>query len=261
MILFFKKAVNMVNFIGKDWQINNINTVLFDKDGTFLNDHKYWGKLAECRINKIIKHFNLDEKLFTELCFAIGHNPIKCKLIKNGPVGVLSRNEVVDFMVNELKKYNVSTDFQEISDLFDIVHKEFSQNIENFVESLEYSEDFIKKLKEKGLKLAVVTSDNYEHTLKILKILNLEKMFDCVIGKDSCKKEKRTGEPALLALKEMNSKKEETIVIGDALMDYEMGKNAGLKGEILVATGQTDIEDLQKCSKCTVNNLNEVEIK
>ena len=91
--------------------------------------------------------------------------------------------------------------------------------------------------------------------------MKLEGIFDCVIGKDSCKEEKRSGKPALLALEKLNSTPNKAIVIGDALMDYEMGKNAHLKGEILVATGQTDIEDLKKCSKCTVNDLSEVEIR
>lgn len=251
----------MADFIGKNWEIKGIDTVLFDKDGTFLNDHIYWGKLAECRVLKIIEQFNLNKNLFDDLCFAIGYDPATCKLIKNGPVGTLSRNEVVDFMVKELKKYTISTNFETVSNLFDIVHKEFSENIEKYVFSLEYSENFIKTLKAKGIKLAVVTSDNYEHTLKILKILNLQDIFDCVIGKDSCSEEKRTGKPALSALQKLNSNPENTIVIGDALMDYEMGKNANLKGEILVATGQTDIEILQKYSTCVVNNLSEVEIK
>ena len=250
----------MINFIGKDWSINDVKAVLFDKDGTFLNDHMYWGKLAECRIHKIIEVFNLDKNLFEELCFAIGQDPIKCKLIKNGPVGVLSRNEVVEFMVNELKKYGVSTNFEEISNLFDVVHKEFSENIEKYVQSLEYSEEFIKELKKRGVKLAVVTSDTYEHTLKTLKILGLENEFECVIGKDSCKEEKRSGKPALLALEKLGETIDNTIVIGDALMDFEMGKNANLKGAILVATGQTDIEDLKKCTDCVVNNLSEVKI-
>ena len=250
----------MVNFVGKDWQIENINAVLFDKDGTFLNDHIYWGKLAECRIHKIIKTFGLQEESFNDLCFAIGQDPINCKLIKNGPVGVLSRNEVVNFMVEELKKYNISTNFETISNLFDEVHKEFSENIENYIKSLEFSEDFIKSLKEKGVKLAVVTSDSFEHTIKTLKILKLDNIFDCVIGKDSCKEEKRSGKPAILALEKIGANADETTVIGDALMDFEMGKNAKLKAEILVATGQTDFEDLKKCSNFVVNNLSEVEI-
>jgi len=248
----------MLNFYGKNWKIENISTVLFDKDGTFLDDHVYWGKLAECRIVEIIKHFNLDKKLFEELCFAIGHNPNTCKLIKNGPVGVMSRNEVINFMVSELKKYSIETDFETISNIFDKVHNEFSNNIERYVKFLPHSKEFIKELKNKGLKLAVVTSDTFEHTNKILKILRIDDCFEVVIGKDNCKQDKKTGEPALIALEKLNSKKEETIVIGDAMMDFLMGENAGLKGSILVATGQTDIEVLKECTNCVVQNLSEV---
>ena len=248
----------MISLSGKNWEIDNIKAVLFDKDGTFLDDDIYWGKLAECRINKIIEYFNLDKNLFNELCFAIGHNPLTCKLIKNGPVGVMSRNEVVDFMANELKKYSISTDFETISKIFDEVHGEFLNNMEKYVKFLPYSEQFIKTLKTLGLKLAVVTSDNYAHTLEILKILKIEDYFECVIGKDSCTKDKKTGEPALIAIEKMNVSKDETIVVGDALMDYLMSKNAGLKGTILVATGHTDIEDLKNCTNCVVNNLGEV---
>ena len=248
----------MFNFYGNNWKIENVTTVLFDKDGTFLDDNVYWGKLAECRIDEIIKHFNLDKNLFEELCFAIGHNPNTCKLIKNGPVGVMSRNEVINFMVEELKKYKVETDFDTISNIFDKVHKEFLNNIDRYVEFLPYSQEFIKDLKSRGLKLAVVTSDNYENTVKILKILNIEDCFDVVIGKDNCTKDKKTGEPALVAIDKLNSSKEETIVIGDALMDFLMGENAGLKGSILVSTGQTDIEVLKECTNCVVQNLREV---
>ena len=92
----------MINLYTNNWKIKNIDTVLFDKDGTFLDDNIYWGKLSEYRIWAIIKHFNLNENFFENLCFAIGHNPKTCKLIKNGPVGTLSRNEVIEFMVNKL---------------------------------------------------------------------------------------------------------------------------------------------------------------
>ena len=37
----------MLNFYTKDWELKSIDTVLLDKDGTFQNDHLYWGKLAE----------------------------------------------------------------------------------------------------------------------------------------------------------------------------------------------------------------------
>ena len=98
----------MVDFIGNEWEIKNVKAVLLDKDGTFQDDNIYWGKLAENRISALIKYFNLNENLFEELCFAIGHNPKTCKLIKNGPVGILSRNQIFlmyfCLLVHQLRK-------------------------------------------------------------------------------------------------------------------------------------------------------------
>lgn len=247
----------MANFHFNDCDINNINAVLFDKDGTFLDDNIYWGKLAECRIYKIIEYFNLDKNLFEELCFTIGYNPKTEKLIKNGAIGVLSRNEVIDFMVNELVKYSVSTDFETVSDLFNIVHSEFLNNMDKYIRFIPYSENFIRNLKKLNLKLAVVTSDTHNHTEETLKILGIDDCFDCIVGKDDCKKDKKSGEPAIIALDKIKTKKNETLVIGDALMDYFMAENAGLR-HIIVSTGQTDKEDLIKYTKYVVNNLSEV---
>ena len=251
----------MLNFYTKDWELKSIDTVLLDKDGTFQNDHLYWGKLAEKRVEAIIKKFNLSNNCFEDLCFAIGHNPKICRLIKNGPVGTLSRTDVIEFMVKYLKKYDIITDFKTMSDLFDDVHHEFMSQMEKYVDFIEYSEEFIKNLKSKGAKLAVVTSDSYSHTLEILKILKIDDCFECVIGKDSCEYEKKTGKPALLAIEKLQANPESTIVIGDAPMDAMMAENAKLRGSILVSTGQVDLEDLQKFSKYTVKNLSEVKIK
>lgn len=249
-----------IDIYAKNFKIKNVEAVLFDKDGTFQDDHIYWGKLAECRIYKIINYFDLPEKSFEPLSFAIGYNPQTCKLIKNGPVGCLSRDEVVEFMVNELKKYVVDTTFQVISDLFDEVHKEFLDNMAKYVHFIDYSEQFIRNLHNHNIKLAVVTSDSYSHTVEILKILNIDDCFELIVGKDSCDEPKKTGKPALFAIEKLNVNKSNTIVIGDAPMDFQMAKNAELNC-LLVSTGQTDIDDLKKLTKNVVSNLNEVEIK
>ena len=53
----------MVNLRTKSWTLENIDFVIFDKDGTFLDDNIYWGKLAECRINKIIQGIETRRKI------------------------------------------------------------------------------------------------------------------------------------------------------------------------------------------------------
>ena len=109
--------------------------------------------------------------------------------------------------------------------------------------------------------MAVVTSDVYKNTIAILEHLNLSKYFSLVIGKDNCTKAKKTGEPALIAIEKLGANPNKTVSVGDADMDYLMAKNAGLKGSILVATGQIKIEELSKNTNTVVNNLREVLIK
>ena len=46
----------------KNWQLDNIETVIFDKDGTFIDLHYFWGKMTELRVKEIIRRYGLDEK-------------------------------------------------------------------------------------------------------------------------------------------------------------------------------------------------------
>ena len=250
-----------MNLYTKDWEINDIKAILFDKDGTIQDDHIYWGKLAENRIKEIIKHFNLDENYFEELCHKIGYNPKTMKLIKNGPVGTLSRTEVVEFMVNELQNYNIKTNFDEISDIFDKVNKIFLSDITPYVRFLSGAKEFLDKIKKQNIKMGLVTSDSTPNAHKVLEILGIDNYFDCVIGKDSCDGEKKTGKPAIMAMQQLGVNASDTIAIGDAPMDYSMSESAKLKGCILVSTGQVELENLQVLSEYCAENLDEVKIK
>ena len=54
----------MISLKTNNWEITNIETVLFDKDGTFIDLHYFWGKMTELRAEEIIKRFNINEKYF-----------------------------------------------------------------------------------------------------------------------------------------------------------------------------------------------------
>ena len=49
----------MINLKTDKWTISNIDTILFDKDGTFIDLHYFWGKMTEMRVEEIIQKFNL----------------------------------------------------------------------------------------------------------------------------------------------------------------------------------------------------------
>ena len=263
------------------WSLDNIKAVLFDKDGTFINSHIYWGEIIKRRIHAVMQHFEIKEDLFASLCSSLGLDTKTGLLIKEGPIAIFSREVVVTSLINKLKECGVSSNSSTIeeilgnvpvvrimpntpalvnAEIFKKVHENFLPDIYNYVKIIEDAKILFDKLKSVEIKLAVVTSDMHANTDAILKHLGLEKYFDLVIGKDDCSKAKKTGEPAKIALKKLNVKAENTISVGDAEMDYLMAKNAGLKGSILVATGQTPLEELLDYTPTSVEKLKEVQV-
>lgn len=251
----------MVDLYTDNWEIKNIDTVLFDKDGTFIDSHVYWGRIISLRINEVLKFYKIDNKHFDELCLSLGYDTKTKKLIEKGPIALLAREAVINSLMEKLNSIGVNSKEDDIKMLFEKVHLEFLKEIYDYIKPIKEAEVLFKRLKEKGVKLAVVTSDMKANTEVILEQLNFSKYFDLVIGKDSCKQPKKTGEPALVALSELKENASNTISVGDAPMDFEMAKNAHLAGSILVATGQITENKLKKYTNTVVKSLDEVFIK
>lgn len=250
----------MINLSTPTWEINNIDTILFDKDGTFIDLHYFWGKMTELRIEEVIKRFNLDSKLFPELCLCLGYDQNSGKMLKDGITALYSRPKIIEIFKGDLKKYGIDTCDKELENIFDEVSIRFYAEMQKYTKPIPEAIDFIKKMKQMGLKLGIVTSDSIESTKLTLKHFGWEDLFDVSIGRESTPEHKESGVPAKMVLEAINANPKTTIMIGDAPMDYLAAKNAGIEKTILVATGQINREDLSQTSKYTVNSLSEISI-
>ena len=108
--------------------------------------------------------------------------------------------------------------------------------------------DFIKKLKKKNIKTAVVTSDSIISTKLTLEQFGWQNLFDFSVGRENSTKTKESGALVEIVLQELNLNPKKTIMIGDAPMDFFAAKNAGVKRTILVSTGQISKEKLLETS-------------
>ena len=250
----------MINLKTNEWEIKNIDTVLFDKDGTLVDLHYFWGKMTEFRIDEILKKCNLDIKHHKELCSFLGFDTNCQKMLPDGITALYSRPKIIELLIEELKKYNVKITSQEVENIFDEVSENFYKNIEKYIKPIDEAIDFAKKLKEKGVKLGIVTADSIISTNKTLKFLNVSELFDIVIARESYPERKETGKPTIYALEQLNSNPEKTIMIGDTPIDCTSAKNAEIQKTILVATGQLTKKDLTEISKYSCDTLSEIEI-
>lgn len=248
----------MVDLVSPKWKIENIETVLFDKDGTFVDLHFFWGKITELRVEKIIENFNLEKDLFPTLCNILGYNTVTKKMEADGITALYSRVKIIEIFAERLKEYNILANPKEIEKIFDDVSKAFYQDMSKYTKLIPEAVELIKSLYECGIKLGIVTSDSLEATYLTLEAFDLKKYFKSVIGRESSAETKESGIPTQIALKELNANPKTAIMIGDAPMDFISAQNAGIQNTILVASGQISEKELSKISKYTICSLGEI---
>ena len=251
----------MINLFTKDWEINNIETILFDKDGTFIDLHYFWGQMTELRVKEIIKRFNKNNEIFEQLCLCLGYNPKTGKMLSDGITALYSRSKIIDIFKYDLKKYDIYTTDIELEEIFDYVSNIFYENMQKYTKPITEAIEFIKKVRALGIKTGIVTSDAKKSTDLTIKHFQWENLFDVVIGRESSTETKESGIPTKMALRELNANPKTTVMIGDAPMDYISAKNAGIEKTILVATGQIEENNLKETSQYTVSTLYKIKIK
>lgn len=86
----------------------------------------------------------------------------------------------------------------------------------------------LKILKERNIRLSVVTARNRSELVDDVIFQRFAHYFDFLITADDTTKFKPEPDPLLLFLKKSNAKANETIYIGDAYTDFLCAKNAGI---------------------------------
>ena len=250
----------MISLKTKNWQIDNIDTVIFDKDGTLIDLHYFWGKMTELRVDEVIQKYNFDLTFFDHLCDCLGYDINTQKMLPDGITALYSRPKIIELFIKDLAKFGVVATTAEIEEIFDKVSDDFYKNILDYTKPIDSAFRFVEKLYKTNIKMGIVTSDSIVSTQLTVKQFELEKYFKSLIGRESCTDIKESGKPTIMALNELNSNPKNTVMIGDAPMDYISAKNAGIDKTILIATGQIDVDELKKTSEFVCCDLDEVEV-
>jgi HAD superfamily hydrolase (TIGR01509 family) len=85
----------------------------------------------------------------------------------------------------------------------------------------------LQKLKEKGLKLGIITGKYREPTINALDYFGISEFFDTVVTGYEVKNHKPAPDIVLEAAKRLGISPKECVVVGDSSIDVEAGKRAG----------------------------------
>ena len=250
----------MISLSTEQWQLHGIEGVLFDKDGTLIDSHTYWGRIIERRAAALIACYGLPRELAGDLCRAMGFSRDSRRLLPEGPIALVSREEVIEAVLNFLLPITAAASTETISRLFAQEHEAFLEEIHGYITLLPGVVYLLEQLRRHGVRTAVVTTDTVANTNETLRHVGIAHLFDVVIGKESTKEPKVTGAPATAALKQLGLEAGQAVCIGDAPMDLIMARNSGLMGGIGVATGQLPPAELRTHSDYIITTLHELAV-
>jgi len=192
-----------------------IKAILFDMDGVLLDSYKMWFSMFEHALKKFMNQ-SLTDKEFKEHVWSRSFKV----LVKEYFPG--KEKEVAAYYFPKVK------DYMEQMEVYPV-------------------EDVLKQLKEKNLKLAIVSNTFTSTVNQMLEKAGFDKYFDLVLGGDCVEHAKPAPDSLLFCLKELNLKPEQAIYVGDSRYDIQAGKAAnvftvGLK----IDSGDKQIKDLKE---------------
>lgn len=192
--------------------MKNIDTILFDLDGTLLDTNEL-----------IIQTFLHTAEVYFP--------------------GEYDREKVMTFYGETLETTygRIARDDEMVNEMIKTYHAFNSARHDEMVGTFDGVYEVLEKLHAAGYKMAIVSSKRRDMAIRGLKLFDIEKFFDVVVTADCVDNPKPHAEPIRMALEKLGKMAESAIMIGDNHHDIESGKNANVKS---VCVGWTlhDIE-------------------
>lgn len=177
---------------------------------------------------------------------------------KYRPAKIRTREELIYFSGPPIKKTLVD-EFPDYS--FEEIYKAFQETSRElylpYVKAFENEIETLKKLKEAGYLLGVVTNKGAPLTKYSLEVAHIDGLFDVVISADDVNAPKPSPLGINKALERLAiADKGKVLYIGDNDIDYETACNAGTDA-MLVTWGPREIKCI-KAAKFAVSSYNEL---
>ena len=121
------------------------------------------------------------------------------------------------------------TDASRIEEGMEIYGRIFDRNCTYHVTPYEGIPEMLKALKDKGIQLAVLSNKPDRQTVKVVKAIFGEELFEYAQGQKEGIRRKPEPDGVWYLMEQMHVSKEECLYIGDSEVDAATGRNAGLK--------------------------------
>ena len=204
----------------------NTKAIIFDKDGTLIDFDAFWVTISYEAIDDILRTLNCEHILQEEILSALG--------VKNGITdinGILCRGTYVQMgqeIYKVLNNYGCTCTVEEVTKLtINAYHKNVAKGI--IEPTCNNISEVLEQLRNRGIKLAIVTTDDSFITQKCLETLGIDTYFDAVYTDDGTMPTKPEPDCLYDFCEKQGLTTSEVIMVGDTLTDVFFAKNGGIK--------------------------------
>lgn len=194
---------------------------IFDLDGTLVDSI---GSIAGA-CNEALKQNGLEERSIDEYKYFAGDGALE--LVKRA---VYASGDL---------------EYKKLDEVYNIYKEIFVKDCTKGVVPFENINNLLNELKNKGIKLAVLSNKPHERTIDVVNKIFGSSVFDMVLGYKDEKTKKPSPYGALLIANEFNIEPKDCVYVGDTDTDMQTGVSAGMY-TVGVTWGFRDKDELIK---------------
>ncbi|TQR08734.1 HAD family hydrolase [Psychrobacillus soli] len=211
--------------------MKNIKTscVLFDKDGTLIDCDALWIPWVEDIYEFLIVKVPQFKTSYNEFGLPLG-------ILDNGkildPVSPVAVGSITEsHVIIALKLYEAGVHWVDAMIFAGeaVAYANEKQNNSTLITKIAGVEEVIRELKNRNIKLGVLTADDTKKAINHLETVGLKHYFDFILGTDLVTRSKPYPDIAFLAKDNYGINLEESVMIGDSNGDMILGKESGMR--------------------------------
>ncbi len=252
-------------FLNGAWLIDNPDLIMFDKDGTLIDIHHYWGSMIKLRAERIIKRYFSNHSMAIEIrnriVNAMGVDLNSGNLKPEGPVGVMPRSYIIQIVMQVSKSWGLALVEDQVEEIFLEIDQETSTNMQPLLKLLPGVERLLQDLNKHKIPIALVSTDITSRAVAAMRALGVESYFDVILGGDAVIKTKPSPDLALRAISYCSANALNSLVIGDHRVDIEMGRAAGCRINIGVLNGISSLESFSNSECILIPDLTHISVQ